>query len=411
MIEQNLENWKLLSRRERGVLIAKKFRIERTEKGWLVPSQTSAGTYLVKFNKHKPECSCKDCLLNRKKCKHIYAVEFYIRQEIDQEGRIRETRGVKITYSQKWKAYDKSQTSEKLTFMRLLSDLCNNIEQPTYNFGRPKTSIQDLLFCSVMKVYTTFSLRRFMSDVKIAKERGLVLYEPCYASIGHFFQKEELTAILKDLIKISSLPLKAIEKDFAVDSSGFATSRFARWFNYKHGKESKYRIWLKAHLMSGVRTNIITGVEITEGRVNDSTQLKSLVRETSENFNMKEISCDMAYSSRNNLELIESKGAMPYIPFKKHVSGKARGSMLWKRMYHYFMYKHEEFMSHYHKRSNSETVFHMIKTKFRDNLRSKSKTAQINELLCKILGHNICVVIQEMNELGIRGEFRIENEM
>ncbi len=77
-------------------------------------------------------------------------------------------------------------------------------------------------------------------------------------------------------------------------------------------------------------------------------------------------------------------------------------------MYYYFMYKHDEFKEHYHKRSNAETVFHMIKTKFRDNLRSKTKTAQINELLLKILCHNICVVIQEMNELGIKGEFVVE---
>lgn len=50
----------------------------------------------------------------------------------------------------------------------------------------------------------------------------------------------------------------------------------------------------------------------------------------------------------------------------------------------------------------------MIKTKFRDNLRSKTKTAQINELLLKILCHNICVVIQEISELGLKGEFVIE---
>ena len=79
-------------------------------------------------------------------------------------------------------------------------------------------------------------------------------------------------------------------------------------------------------------------------------------------------------------------------------------------MYNYFMYKHEEFLEHYHKRSNAETTFHMIKTKFRDSLRSKSKTAQINELLCKVLAHNICVVIQEMNELGIKGEFMVEQK-
>ena len=144
--------------------------------------------------------------------------------------------------------------------------------------------------------------------------------------------------------------------------------------------------------------------------MHDSPSLPYLVEQTAKNFRVGEVSGDKAYSSRKNLQLIEDVGAVPYIPFKKNVSGKADGSYLWKKMYHYFMYKHEEFLEHYHKRSNAEMVFHMIKTKFRDNLRSKTKTAQINELLCKILCHNICVVIQEMNELGIRGEFVVENE-
>jgi len=98
-------------------------------------------------------------------------------------------------------------------------------------------------------------------------------------------------------------------------------------------------------------------------------------------------------------------GAVPFIPFKKNVRGKRASVGIWKKMYHYFIYKHDEFLKHYHKRSNAETCFHMIKTKFKDNLRSKSKTAQVNELLLKILCHNICVVIQEINELGVKGEF------
>jgi len=34
-------------------------------------------------------------------------------------------------------------------------------------------------------------------------------------------------------------------------------------------------------------------------------------------------------------------------------------------------------------------------------IRSKTKIAQINEILYKILCHNICVLIQEMHEMGI----------
>ena len=47
----------------------------------------------------------------------------------------------------------------------------------------------------------------------------------------------------------------------------------------------------------------------------------------------------------------------------------------------------------------------MIKSKFGTQIRSKTKTAEINELLCKILAHNICVIIQEMHELGIEPMF------
>ena len=48
----------------------------------------------------------------------------------------------------------------------------------------------------------------------------------------------------------------------------------------------------------------------------------------------------------------------------------------------------------------------MIKSKFGQRLRSKTLTAQINEALCKVLCHNLCVVIQSMHELNITPEFQ-----
>jgi len=70
-------------------------------------------------------------------------------------------------------------------------------------------------------------------------------------------------------------------------------------------------------------------------------------------------------------------------------------------MFHFYSLNRAEFLKHYHKRSNVETVFHMIKSKFGQRLRSKSMTAQINEALCKVLCHNLVVLIHEMYELGI----------
>jgi transposase len=74
-------------------------------------------------------------------------------------------------------------------------------------------------------------------------------------------------------------------------------------------------------------------------------------------------------------------------------------------MYHKFQYKSHEFYPEYKKRNNVETTFHMIKSKFGEDVNNKKETAQFNEVLLKILCHNIAVLIQEIHELGIEPEF------
>jgi hypothetical protein len=52
-----------------------------------------------------------------------------------------------------------------------------------------------------------------------------------------------------------------------------------------------------------------------------------------------------------------------------------------------------------------ESTFSAIKRKFGDSVRSKTEVAMVNEVLCKILCHNICCLIQEQCELGIEPIF------
>ena len=410
-----MEQEQIEIRKSKGCEIAKKFRIRKTDKGWVVPSQTGSGSYLVKMDCASEKCNCPDHELRQSKCKHIFAVEFMLKEEVDTDAQgnqtITRTKMIKITYPQDWKSYNHAQCNEQRYFMALLHDLVSNIEQPKYEFGRPKLPLQDMIFASALKVYSTFSLRRFMSDMQTAKEKNYVDNVCSYVTVSNVMRNKEITPILNKLIKISSLPLASIETKFAVDSSGFSTSRFARYFSFKHGKDMKYRTWIKAHVISGVKTNIITGIEISDENSNDCPYFEPLVNQTSEQgFKVDEVSADLAYSSKANHEIVNSLSGTAYIPFKSNVTGKADGSYTWMRMYHYFMLNKEEFLQHYHKRSNSETVFHMIKSKFRDHIRSKEKTAQINEVLLKALCHNICVVIQEMFELGISPQFCLKSQ-
>ncbi len=74
-------------------------------------------------------------------------------------------------------------------------------------------------------------------------------------------------------------------------------------------------------------------------------------------------------------------------------------------MFHYFQFRREEFLKHYHQRSNVESTFSMVKAKFRDHVRSRGDVSMKNEVLCKLLCHNICCVIQSQCELGIEPVF------
>ena len=78
---------------------------------------------------------------------------------------------------------------------------------------------------------------------------------------------------------------------------------------------------------------------------------------------------------------------------------------VWNKMFHFFSFKKDEFMAHYHKRSNVESTFSMIKAKFGDAVRSKTETAMKNEALCKLLAHNICCLVSAIYELGIDPTF------
>lgn len=390
------------SREIRGQHIAKTSLIERDKERWIVPSQSRRGTYFVRRDGHDYICSCPDCRFRKHKCKHIWAVEYWEIREMDMDGKENVTQGMRLTYSQNWPAYNKAQSREKAMFMGLLSDLCSGIEQKPYKFGRPNLLLSDMVFCSVFKVFSLYSGRRFSSDMKMAKEYGLITKEPHYNSVFNYLQKPELTPLLKDLITKSSLPLKSVELTFAVDSTGFSTSQYARWFDFRYGREKNVQMWLKAHIMCGVKTNIVTSVEITEGTASDTKQFETLVRKTAENFEIGMVCADKAYSSRANNELVDKLDGTAFIPFRENATKTPKGSRVWRDMYHYYNLHREEFLKRYHNRSNVESTMHMIKAKFGSKIRSKNKIAQVNELLAKVLCHNICVVIQEMHELGIK---------
>ena len=182
-----------------------------------------------------------------------------------------------------------NQSTQRPSPCHLLYELCRTIPEPEQQRGRPRLSHADIIFASTFKVfYSTVSGRRFQSNLQEVKRRGFLSQMPSYNSVFRYLESEALTHYLYELIAASAMPLKSVETDFAVDSSGFSTGQFMRWLDVKYGKEEDRRMWINVHLMCGVKTNIVTSVEVSDGYLNDDHHFKPLVNRTAEmGFNMK----------------------------------------------------------------------------------------------------------------------------
>lgn len=269
-------------RKERGLQIANTSRIMKRERGgYIVPSQSGSGVYVVRYNSatFKFECECEDYEKRSVLgilCKHCLAVQTIINKEINSDGTTTITKTVKVTYPQDWSVYNTAQTQQKELFLKLLNDLCKSIHNPENTMGRPKLAMSDMVFASALKVFTTFSCRRFITDMKEAKENGYIDKVCAYSSVSNYMRNPNITPLLVDLIQKSSMSLKPIET---------------------------------------------------------------------------------------------------------------------------------EFRRHYHLRSNVESTFSMMKRKFSDYLKSRKDQSQKNEILCKVVCHNISVLVNGIFELDLKLEW------
>lgn len=305
-----------------------------------------------------------------------------------------------------WSLYNKSQTQEKILFLKLLKELTETLPiKYRVNDGKP-LSLRHIIFCLAMRSYCVKSGRRVIGELELCKRMGYIDKVPHFNSIFNYLDNPNITLVLEELIKLSSLPLRAIEKKFCCDSSGFGASVLDdRWSQIRQNY-SKHHRYYKAHVTFGVLTNIVTSCKITEGTQADAPMLPKMAEETSKNFNIEEFSADKGYLSRENYNVLFSYGALPLIPFKSNVTGKrAGGSMIWTEMYNFFKQNNELFMKKYHLRSNAEAGFFMIKQRFGDLTNCRKETSAKNEVLVKILCHNLCVLVQEIFNLGIDFNF------
>lgn len=383
--------------------IAARMRVVFADGVWLVPSQSSPGTSHRVTLGDPAACSCEDWATRRRDCKHVIACRLVGARDGLGAAPVIVTDAApkRPAYKRDWPAYNRGQATEKRRVRVLLHELCGGLpdgERPPTPGPRPHR-VRDMVFAMCLKVYCGLSTRRASTDLLDAYGMGLTTRPVPGVKVAAFFEDPCLTPVLKGLIGHSARPLRAVETAFAIDSSGFGSSRYESYYDHKYGAARRKCVWVKTHIACGVKTNVVTAARILDKDAGDSPQFVPLVRETRRHFEIGEVSADKAYASLENFEEVAGCGGQAFIAFKSNATGAAGGQF--EKAYHYFMLKRDEYLARYHLRSNVESTFSAVKRKFGHAVMSRTDAAMTNEVLCKILCHNLTCLIREQETLGI----------
>ena len=418
------------AREARGQRIASSTSIVADDEGWIIPSDSRPGVYYrIWMDENGYHCSCHDPF---RTCKHVAALQLTLNggrkaktvpslasapvvSTVERHPSTSQSSGLlempadspaspeRLTY---WQAYTRAQTNEGKLFPQILRALCELVPEPaSQGRGRPQTSVRDLIFGETMREYAGLSSRRFHTAIREAANDGYIVKAYGYNTGTDFLNLTGTTDLLRALITETARPLRGIERTFAIDSSGFGTRTYDRWYDEKYGSERMRGAYVKTHIFVGVQSRIITAAAASVETVGDITMMRPLLEETRRaQFTVAQLLADSAYRSEEMLKWLHELGIDTWVPFHNNAVFHYDGS-LWDRQLTMFMFHQDKFAEHYHQRSQAETAYSMIKCKYGASVRGKKATSQANGVLVKVLAHNLYVLIRAIYEIGLETDF------
>src|SRR3989344_5661081 len=295
--------------------------------------------------------------------------------------------------------YNKIQETEFLNFFEFVKYLTNYVCK-----GRKMKSMINCLI--IIHKFPNLSLRRARGFLLLLRKFGVITINiPCFKTLSNYRENNSLQIVLDKLIEESSKPLSVIEHDFATDATGIRTKLFSTWYSLRCKKEIKKRDHLTIHITTGVKSNVVTAINVEIKPGKDNQIFREHVDKTSENFDIEEWSGDGRYWCKDNCRKINEVGAKPYFKVWKNWSGKARGCMPWKFMNLESKKNPEEYGKHYHKRSNVESTNMSKKMLHGEKVYSRLPSARINEETLRWINHNINVLNRAKYEWDINPKF------
>jgi IS5 family transposase len=271
--------------------------------------------------------------------------------------------------------------------------------QRTGKRGAPRIYTETAILClATLEAVYRLPLRATQGlMLSVVKLLGLQLAVPDYTTLCR--RRRSLEIALPRQKKKEPLHM-------VVDSTGIKVYGEGEWKVRQHGY-TRRRTWRKLHIGVDEATREFMAVVVSTNDFKDSQILPDLLEQVEDE--LKQVSADGAYDSRNCYEAIREREARAAIPPQKrariwqHGNTRAErhirdenlrairqvGRAQWKRE------------SNYHRRSLAETQVFRVKIIFGERVSARSFEGQAAQLLVR------CAALNRMTHLGMPASYKI----
>lgn len=288
-------------------------------------------------------------------------------------------------------------------FLVVLRELVRTVEDPPRRTKHGRLSLHDMLFIMITKVFFSFSSADhclFLELLHPALWSGQI---PHPNSITNYMKMAWLRPVLEGLVGASSRPLISPSGVlFAVDSTPILAPGYYLSKDRKTGKLFERRNWFRLHMICDYLTGVVTAARADSIYVAEQRYFEVLLGETIElGFRVEAISADKNYCTKANVRWAKDRGVQTYITVKKNArKSKKNSDPAWDENYERAKSEDQEVRLKFHKRNRVESVNSTVKWKYEEDVLSKSPAARYNEALCKVICHNLIVLIRYRRRLG-----------
>lgn len=266
-----------------------------------------------------------------------------------------------------------------------------------------------LFYCSGIRAYEGNTSRKSIAPLKEHfgeqwwNENGFH-----FNRFSEYLNERHTTAVLNWAIAEVCSVLLPFFDDIILDGTGIGLTTRGTYRSERYGIPfiDGRALYARLNLVMDRKFKMVLAAVVTRDHgkgTGEVSQVRTLLqRVRAIGFSPRNVLGDALYGNENVLQAIEEVGGQPFIPLKSiYTDARPPKTPLMLALYWRIKADRDAFQAVYDNRPVIESGIWSIKAKFEDCVRSRTFRAQVNEILFKVLCHNIDVLIHAAHEYKI----------